>query len=68
MKQPRVVGIIKKQGLTTPPFISDSTLVDDPVVLVDSLTALSGSPTTIYPGIKANAFTPRYFTKVKKRR
>lgn len=68
MKQPRPIGIIKKQSLTTPPFISDSTLVDDTVALVDSSTALSGGPTSIYPGIKANTSTQRYFTKVKKRR
>lgn len=59
---------IKKQALTTPPFINDATLVDDPVVLVDTPTALSAGPTSIYPGIRAKTFTPRYFTKVKKRR
>lgn len=68
MKQPRVVGIIKKQGLTTMPFTNDSTLVDDPVALVDSPTALSAGPTVTFTGIKANVKPLRYYTKVKKRR
>lgn len=68
MKQPRVVGIIKKQSLTTMPFINDSTLVDDPTALVNSATSLSAGPTVTFTGIKANVKPLRYYTKIKKRR
>lgn len=68
MKQPRAIGIIKRQALTTMPFTNDSTLVDDAVALVDDPTALSAGPTVTLPGIRANIRVLRYFTKVKKRR
>lgn len=68
MKAARPIGVIKKQSLTTPPFINDNTLVDDPVALVDDPVALVGGPFTIYPGIKAKAKVPRYFSRIKKRR
>lgn len=42
-------GSIRQQAQTTVPVTGDSTLVDDPVILVDSATALSGGQTTSIP-------------------
>lgn len=41
------VSTIYEQPLTTPPFIADSTLVDDTVALVDDTVALVGGLTTL---------------------
>lgn len=50
-------GLIARQSLTTPPFILDGTLVDDPVALVDDHTALVGSQTTITTTLRTTVTT-----------
>lgn len=68
MIQPRPILRIKKQALTTPPFIGDSTLVDDTVALVDDATALSGGQVTLHTGLRSNVRPVRTYTNIKKRR
>jgi len=58
------VSTIYEQPLTTPPFIVDSTLVDDTVALVDDTSALSGGQITIVEGIQAKVEPDRVFTTV----
>lgn len=48
-------GFIANQTMTTPPFVADGTLVDDPVRLVDDPTALVGGLTTIVEGLQTKA-------------
>jgi hypothetical protein len=58
------VSTIQEQPLTTPPFIGDNTLVDDPVALVDDPTALVGGPVTIVEGIQSRVEVNRVWTNV----
>lgn len=64
--KPRVS--IKPQSQTTTPVTGDDTLVDDPVALVDSTTALSGGQATIYTGLKFNVKYTVPRTSIKLRR
>lgn len=50
--QPR--GSIKHQSQTDTPVTGDATLVDDPIALVDSTTALVGGATVISSDMVAN--------------
>lgn len=61
-------GFVKKQGLTTPPYIGDNTLVDDPVALVDDPVALVGNQVTILEGIqpKVIVLVPRPRVKISR--
>lgn len=58
---------IKHQALTTPPFTTDATLVDDTVRLVDDTTALSGGNVTIISSVRAQVRVPKIYTRVKRR-
>lgn len=66
MKEIKPRSSIKKQPLTTPPFIADNTLVDDPVALVDDPTALVGGPTTIIDSIRTQVKVTRPHPSIKK--
>lgn len=59
------VSTIYEQPLTTPPFIIDSTLVDDAVALVDDPVALSGGQITIIEDLRTTILpnTPQIIIK-----
>lgn len=64
MTNDQPVSTIYEQPLTTPPFITDSILVDDTVAFVDDPTALSGGQITIVENIRSKVEPDRVFTTV----
>lgn len=60
------VSFIKPQVLTTSPIIVTTTLVDDPVVLVDG-SSLTGSQTTPIATLRVNASGNAPSASIKRR-
>lgn len=64
----RPIPAIRWQAHTTTPVTGDATLVDDPVALVDDLTALSGGQTSSIPvgSIGIRTVVPRPAIKISR--
>lgn len=61
-------GYIKRQTQTTTPVVSDDTLVDDTVALVDDATALVGGSATSYSAMKHRTISPVPSGRIKIKR
>lgn len=59
---------IKNQPQQNLPIVSDTTLVDDPVALVDDVLALVGGQTTTNTNMMINMKTPQPTPRIRKQR
>ena len=61
LREVKPQGNIKHQAQTSVPTTSDSTIMDDTVVIMDSATALMGGPTSHQPVMRQtiNTIKPR---------
>lgn len=57
------VSTIKKQSQTNTPVHSDSTIMDDTVMIMDG-SALMGGPVTITEEVKSKVIVTKLFTKL----
>lgn len=68
MRIDKPAGRLRKQVHTTVPVVTDATLVDDTVALVDSTTALSGGQTTSIPVTRQSIVQTIPRASIRKRR